>query len=78
MIHVDLIVLGKLKESYLRDACAEYEKRLQAFCRLRTVELTPYRLPDDPNETQIRDALDQGCFADFKKKMLDQLEGDGD
>ena len=28
--------------------------------------------------TQIRDALDQGCFADFKKKMLDQLEGDGD
>ena len=59
MIHVDLIVLGKLKEDYLRDACAEYAKRLQAFCRLRTVELTPCRLPDDPGEKQILDALER-------------------
>jgi queuine tRNA-ribosyltransferase len=28
--------------------------------------------------TQIREALDQGNYAAFKKKMLDQLEGDGD
>ena len=59
MIHVDLIVLGKLKEPYLRDACAEYGKRLQAFCKLRTVELTPYRLPDDPSDAQIMDALER-------------------
>ena len=28
--------------------------------------------------TNIRDALDKGCFAAFKKRMLAQLEGDGD
>ena len=28
--------------------------------------------------TKIRDALDKGCFAEFKKRMLVQLEGDGD
>ena len=28
--------------------------------------------------TKIRDALDKGCFASFKKGMLKQLEGDGD
>ena len=68
MIHVDLIVLGKLKESYLRQAVAEYEKRLQAFCKLHTVELTPYRLPDDPNETQIRDALEREA-AEIEKHI---------
>lgn len=59
MIHVDLIVLGRLKESYLREAAAEYEKRLQAFCKLRTIELAPYRLPDDPGDAHIRDALER-------------------
>ncbi len=59
MIHIDLIVLGKLKEAYLRDACAEYVKRLQAFCKVRTIELAPYRLPDDPSDAQINDALEK-------------------
>lgn len=31
MISVTVIALGKLKESYMRDFCAEYEKRLKAF-----------------------------------------------
>ncbi len=68
MIHVDLIVLGKLKEAYLRDACAEYAKRLQAFCRLRTVELTPFRLPDDPSDAQIADALEKEA-AEIEKHI---------
>lgn len=68
MIRVDLIVLGKLKESYLRDACAEYRKRLQAFCKLRTVELTPYRLPDDPSDAQILDALEREA-AEIEKHI---------
>ena len=68
MIHVDLIVLGKLKEAYLRDACAEYAKRLQAFCRLRTIELTPFRLPDDPSDAQIADALEKEA-AEIEKHV---------
>ena len=68
MIHVDLIVLGKLKESYLRDACAEYQKRLQAFCKLQTIELTPFRLPDDPSDAQITDALEREA-AEIEKHI---------
>lgn len=34
MISVTVIALGKLKESYMRDFCAEYEKRLKAFCKI--------------------------------------------
>lgn len=59
MMNVRLIVLGKLKESYLREACAEYQKRLQAFCNLQIVELTPQRLPENPSQAQIQDALEK-------------------
>ena len=40
MYNIDLICIGKLKEDYLRGACAEYSKRLSAFCKLKITELT--------------------------------------
>lgn len=58
MINVTVIALGKLKESYMREFCAEYEKRLKPFCKLGIVELTPYALPDNPSQKQIELALD--------------------
>lgn len=39
MLTVTVVCVGSLKEAYLRDAVKEYEKRLAAFCRYRTVEL---------------------------------------
>ena len=39
MMKVNLVCVGKLKESYWRDACAEYEKRLSRFCKLEIKEL---------------------------------------
>lgn len=39
MMKVNLICVGKLKESFWRDACAEYEKRLSRFCKLEIKEL---------------------------------------
>lgn len=39
MVNVRLICVGTLKESYLRDAVKEYEKRLSAYCSLTTLEL---------------------------------------
>ena len=68
MIKVTLIVLGKLKEKYLRDACSEYEKRLGAFCKLDLIELTPVKLPDNPSDAQIEDALIKEA-AEIQKKI---------
>lgn len=39
MIKVRLVCVGKLKERYLRDGCAEYVKRLSRYCQFETVEL---------------------------------------
>ncbi len=63
MVHVKFIVLGTLKEAYLRDAAAEYEKRLGAFCRFELVQLKEERLSDDPSEGEIRKALDREAAA---------------
>ena len=58
MLNINVICIGKLKERYLRDACDEYIKRLGAFCRLNIIELSPARLPENPNQSQIKSALD--------------------
>ena len=57
MLNLTLITVGTLKESYLREASAEYEKRLCAFCKPEIVQLKETRLPDAPSPAQITSAL---------------------
>ena len=57
MRNMTLLCVGRLKEAYLRDACAEYAKRLGAFCRLSVVEVEEERLPDNPSRAQIEAGL---------------------
>ena len=59
MINVQLIVLGKLKEKYMKDFATEYEKRLSGYCRLSVTELEPIKLSDNPSEQEIRNALNK-------------------
>lgn len=56
-MNVTILCVGKLKEKYWADACAEYAKRLSAFCSFRIVELPESRLPDSPSAAQIDAAL---------------------
>lgn len=39
MIKVNIVCIGKIKEDYLRAACAEYLKRLSRFARVEIKEL---------------------------------------
>lgn len=57
MLTVRLICVGKLKEKFYREACAEYEKRLKGYCKPEIIELTEQRLPDRPSQGQIDAAL---------------------
>jgi 23S rRNA (pseudouridine1915-N3)-methyltransferase len=59
MLNVKFITLGTLKEGYLREAAAEYEKRLGGFCRFEMVQLKEERLSDQPSENEIKNALDK-------------------
>ena len=71
MISVTVIALGKLKESYMRDFCAEYEKRLKAFCKINITELSPVRLSQNPSEGEIKKALDSEA-ALIKSKIFER------
>ncbi|WP_298530669.1 23S rRNA (pseudouridine(1915)-N(3))-methyltransferase RlmH [uncultured Ruminococcus sp.] len=57
MMTIKLIVIGKLKEDYLRNACAEYIKRLGRYCTFELHELDECRLSDQPSEKEIAAAL---------------------
>ena len=57
VVGVTVICIGKLKERFWRDACAEYEKRLSRFCSLTVKELAEVSLPENPSQAQIDAAL---------------------
>lgn len=57
MRRLTLLCVGKLKEAYWRDACAEYAKRLRPFCRLEIVEVDEARVPENPSAAQIDAAI---------------------
>ncbi len=47
---ISVITVGKIKEKYLRDAIAEYSKRLSRYCRLEIIEVADERTPDQASE----------------------------
>lgn len=54
---ITVITVGKIKEKYLKDAIAEYQKRLGRYCKLEIVEVADEKTPDNAGETlenQIR------------------------
>lgn len=57
-MQIQLIAVGRLKEKWLREAFAEYEKRLQRYCRFTLTELAEARLPENPSEAEIAAALE--------------------
>lgn len=57
MLSVYLICVGKLKEPFYKDACAEYVKRLSPYCKLTVVEIPEAKLSKDPTLGEITNAL---------------------
>jgi len=67
---VSVVCVGKLKEAYLRDAIAEYAKRLGRYCKFGVVELAESkntsRAPSDVERAKVEEG----------KRILDAL-GEG-
>lgn len=56
MIKVNIVCVGKIKESFYRDAVAEYAKRLSRFCRFEVKELAEGRNPEDEADSILKNA----------------------
>lgn len=57
MLSVCLVCVGKLKEKFYKDACAEYIKRLSSYCKLTVTEIPEVKLSKDPTLGEIANAL---------------------
>lgn len=53
---ITVITVGKIKEKYLKDAIAEYSKRLGKYCKLEIIEVADEKTPDHASET-VEDAI---------------------
>ncbi len=51
---IRILSVGKLKESYLRDAAAEYSRRLGRYCTLEIVEVADEKTPEHASEAEER------------------------
>ncbi len=57
MIKITILCVGKLKEEYWRQACAEYSKRMTRFADFSIIEVNEERMPDEPSQAQIENTL---------------------
>ena len=55
-MRITLITVGKIKEKYLKEAIAEYSKRLTKYCKLEIIEVADEKTPDNVSEV-VEDAI---------------------
>lgn len=61
MLTIDIICVGKLKEKYLKEAIAEYEKRLSRYCKIHILELPDEKIPEKLNTSLINEIKEKEC-----------------
>lgn len=52
-MNIKIIVVGKLKEKYLKQGIAEYAKRLSKFCKFNIVEVADEKAPEKLSEAEM-------------------------
>ena len=68
---ITIISVGKIKEKYLKDAIAEYAKRLGKYCRLEIIEVADEKTPDQASET-----VEEGIRAKEAERILKNIKDD--
>lgn len=73
MLSIDIVCVGKLSQSFLRDGCAEYIKRISPFAKLTVTELSEAKLTDEGGAGERRVIEDESARIKAhlsKKKQL--------
>lgn len=50
---ITVISVGKVKESHFRNAIAEYDKRLSAYCNIKLIEVADEKAPENMSDKEI-------------------------
>lgn len=57
-MRITLVTVGKIKEKYLKDAIAEYSKRLGKYCKLEIIEVADEKTHENASTT-VEDMIRQ-------------------
>ena len=71
MLNINIVCIGKLKETYLKDAISEYSKRLTKYCNLKIIELPDEKLPTKMHESLLNEVKEKEC-----KKIIENIKKD--
>lgn len=70
-MRITIISVGKIKEKYLKDAIAEYSKRLTKYCKLDIVEVADEKTPD-----QASPAVEEAIRAKEAERIMKHIKDD--
>ena len=59
MANLTVITVGTLKEDYLKDAVAEYKKRLSQYARVDEINIKEEKITNEGDPSEIKRALDR-------------------
>lgn len=69
-MNITILCVGKLKESYWKDAIAEYAKRLSKYCKLDIIEVEDEKTPDKSNP-----GMDRLCMEREAERLQRYIKG---
>lgn len=70
-MRITILTVGKIKEKYLRDAIAEYTKRLSKYCKLELIEVADEKTPDTASQT-----VEEGIRNKEGQRILKYIKDD--
>ena len=76
MLHINIVCIGKIKETYLKDAIIEYSKRLSKYCMLSIIELNDEPIPNNASmadEEKIIEVDLDNCEIKVEKDKDNQI-----
>ena len=55
---IRILAIGKIKEKYLKEGIDEYLARIRPYTQIEIVEVNDEPIPDNPNDSEIKKAID--------------------
>lgn len=73
MININLIAVGKIKESFLREQIEEYKKRLSRYCQLNIIEVSDSKIKENASTKEEMIVLEEEGERILKKIKENEL-----
>lgn len=61
MLTINIICVGKIKETFFKNAIDEYSKRLSKYCKLNIIELQDEKIPEKINDKIAYEIKQKEC-----------------